>query len=215
MMKTYDIRDIPDCIFGNNYQQHDCGLSSISDPNSSMGIFVDFYSDSPSLSIYFTINYKPVKKLESPILTNGFSYCVKNQSNVIVKQNNCYSWGGDNNVSIIKRKSRSMLHYLFFLPSFNIIDDFRISVDDGHRIYTKRPKSRPLVVIGRDLISGRGCCYPNSMIAFELAQAFNMNIISIYYGDNSNDWITSTIKKLRPYSIIIDGTKSVTSINGC
>lgn len=214
MLKEINIQDIPNIIFGNNRLDSDNCLPSVSNSKTSSGIFLDFITDSPTLKIQFTLDYKHVHKLESPILSNGFSYLVNNEINTVVKQSNCYSWrGGENEISIIERKEPSPLHYFFFFPSFNLINNFKIMVDEGFELYSQRTHSNPIILIGNSIVSGKGCCYPNSMVIYELAQNTSQNIVGLDTDSHTIEWIADTVRSLNPCVVIVDLTTMLMRCN--
>ena len=200
----YDIQDLPEIIFGNNNLDPQHPLSSIQDINVSSGIYLDFCSDSSTLSVSYEIGYKAVKKYQSPIMTNGFSYLVRDETGNVVKAGNCYSWKGGGEETIVKRNNTSKLHYLFFLPSFNVISAFSIIVDDSSQLFSERSHNNLTILIGSSIVSGEGCSFPNSTVANILVQKINRQFISLYIDKGSTDDILKTINQLRPGLLIVD-----------
>jgi hypothetical protein len=198
----FDILGAYDLVYG--AFDKDVADHLIKDSNVGMGIYLDFYSDSPSLCVKYKLNYKPVKKFQCPILTNGFSYSVKDQSGKIIRQSNCYSWKGGAEETIIKRKTSSLLHYLFFLPTFNSIISFVIRVEDGYRLYSKRPHSSPIVTVGSSLVSGEGCTFPNSTFNNILVQKIDKNIIGLQTSNFSLEYIQQIMNMLKPSHVVFD-----------
>lgn len=197
---------MPDIVYGNIDPYSKDAIHINEDLIVGSGIYLDFYSDSPSLSVKYELKYKPVKKFQCPVLTNGFSYCVRDQNGKIIKQANCYSWKGGAQEAIIDRRTSSLLHYLFFLPSFNLISSFIVEIDDRFKLYSNRPHSNPIVTIGSSLVSGEGCSFPNSVFNNILVQKLDKNIVGLQISKIPKERMQQILGYLEPSFIIVDQT---------